>query len=201
MTFTFVDVEQGSAEWLLWRAAGIGASDTPTIMGQKPWKTPGELMHEKLTPHLRHLPSAAMRRGTEMEPTARAYYVQKVGCPVTPACVQSTEYPWLRASLDGINVDAQKLVEIKCGESVYRHTMRTRMVPEYYFGQLQHILEVTGFTQMDFWCYLPFKRPIRLSVIRDERYIDRLLRETEEFWTFIAKDVLARLNDLTPRTP
>src|SRR5690606_2655687 len=35
-----VDLEQGSPEWLAWRAEGIGASDAATIMGENPYQTP-----------------------------------------------------------------------------------------------------------------------------------------------------------------
>ena len=78
------------------------------------------------------------------------------------------------------------LVEIKCGESVYRNTSQYGCVPDYYNGQLQHILAVTGLKSLDFWCYLPGRPELLVRVERDNNYIDRLLNAEFKFW----KDVL-----------
>ena len=73
-------------------------------------------------------------------------------------CLQSTERPWVLASVDGISTDGRSVVEIKCWEAVYRHASSTNQVPGYYRGQLQHILLVTRLPTLDFWGYLP-ERP------------------------------------------
>lgn len=189
MTFELVNLEQGTKAWLKWRALGIGASDAPAVMGENPWKSAGELQQEKLTARIHKFESAAMARGTALEPIARAYYCDRRKYSVEPACVQSNEFPWMRASLDGLNVDRCRVVEIKCGESAYKQVSRTRTVPEYYYGQLQHILAVIGYPVIDFWCYLPQKRPILLEVQRNDWYIKRLKEREHEFWTFIEADV------------
>ncbi len=177
-----VSLSQGTADWLEWRNDGIGASDAPTIMGENPWKKPSALMDEKLGLGKPFTGNAATRRGVALEPIARKQYEEDNSIEVEPLCLQSAKYPWLRASLDGISADHQHVVEIKCGESVYKKTASTRKVPQYYMGQLQHILAITGLPSIDFYCYLPDRNPVCLNVPRDDVYISKLIATEEEFW-------------------
>ena len=124
----------------------------------------------------------AMARGNALEPYARALYCETVGVTLEPACLQSVANDWPRASLDGINFDARRLVEIKCGDKVYAHTATTGTVPGYYIGQLQHILSVTGFAEIDFWVWLPGQRGLLLTVPRDDAYIARMTETEAAFW-------------------
>ena len=129
-----------------------------------------------------------MARGTELEPEARRLYIAKTGREVRPACLQSTRYEWLR-ELDGLAVNDDPAVEIKCGQSAYRTASQTRSVPDYYYGQMQHILAVTGFDSLDFWCYWPGYPALLIPVPRNVAYIERLLNKEQEFW----KQVTANL--------
>lgn len=107
---------------------------------------------------------------------------------VKPACLQSSRYDWLRASLDGFTVACDAVVEIKCGESVYRRVSQSRSVPDYYYGQLQHILAVTGLESLDFWCFWPGYPELLVSVGRNNAYIERLLNRELEFWNQIQQN-------------
>jgi putative phage-type endonuclease len=180
--FNIVELTQGTPEWRKWRCNGIGASDAPTIMGENPWKTAAELLWEKRGEAGESEVTAAMARGTELEPEARRAYILQTGRRVQPACLQTSEYAWLRASVDGITSNLDAVVEIKCGESVYRNTSEYRRVPDHYYGQLQHILAVTGLPLIDFWCYLPGLPALLIPVERDDSYIERLLHTEFEFW-------------------
>ena len=176
-----VDFTQGTQAWLDWRNHGIGASDAPAIMGENPWKSPDRLLKEKLngaTPEL----NKAMRRGTVLEPEARSRYEEVTGIKVRPMCLESRQFYWLRASLDGLAHDGSSAIEIKCGEAVYRFAAYEHQVPNYYVGQLQHILAVTGLALIDFWCYLPGRPEVHLSIERDDDYIDRLIETEKRFW-------------------
>jgi putative phage-type endonuclease len=42
-----IDLSQRTPEWLAWRAAGVSASDVPTLLGVSPYKTPWRLWAEK----------------------------------------------------------------------------------------------------------------------------------------------------------
>ena len=181
--YKIIDIEQGSPDWHNWRADGIGASDAPTIMGENPWKKPNDLLREKSSPKKEISdPNGVMARGTALEPEARSEYALEQGVEVMPACLQSMSCDWLRASLDGLSANGNKVVEIKCGESVYRRTASSGQVPGYYVGQLQHILAITMLESLDFWCYLPGRRSICLRVDRNDKYIEKLLRSESQFW-------------------
>lgn len=185
-SYTLVNLQQGTAEWLIWRSQGIGASDAPTIMGENPWKSPAQLLKEKCEGKSGS-PNAAMARGTALEPEARKSYESRSGVCVVPACLQSVKHDWLRASVDGLAVNGSTVVEIKCGESVYRKSSTTWKVPDYYVGQLQHILAITHLPSIDFWCYLPGRPEVHLRVARDDGYIQRLLEVEALFWQEIVK--------------
>jgi len=179
--YKIVALTQGTPAWLDWRNQGLGASDAPAIMGENPWKSPERLLKEKLN-ESSFGQNDAMRRGTELEPEARSRYERLTGIKVRPACLESTQFAWLRGSIDGLAHDGSSVVEIKCGESVYRHAASERQVPQYYLGQLQHILAVTGLPRIDFWCYLPGRPEIHLCIERDNHYIDRLIETETKFW-------------------
>lgn len=182
LPYTVVDLEQNTPAWLQWRQQGLGASDAPTIMGENRYKSPAQLLAEKRNPLREVVLNPAMILGHQLEPEARARYMDRVGREVRPLCLQSTLHPWLRASLDGLSDDHETAVEIKCGESAYRWASQSRMVPDHYYGQLQHILAVTGLLRLDFWCYWPGQPEVLIPVSRDEEYIARMLHREEEFW-------------------
>jgi putative phage-type endonuclease len=187
--FTIVELQQGTTEWRKWRHNGIGASDASTIMGENRFKSAVQLLQEKRGPAQDYGQNAAMAHGTELEPEARRLYVAKTGREVRPACLQSTRYDWLRASLDGLAINHDAVVEIKCGQSAYRTTSQTRSVPDYYYGQMQHILAVTGLDSLDFWCYWPGCPTLLIPVARNVAYIERLLNRELEFWNLIQQNV------------
>jgi putative phage-type endonuclease len=187
--FTIVELQQSSAEWREWRHKGIGASDAPTIMGENRFKSAAQLLQEKRGPARDFGQNAAMSLGTQFEPEARRRYITSTGKNVKPACLQSTRYDWLRASLDGFTANGDAVVEIKCGQSVYRRVAQSRSVPDYYYGQLQHILAVTGLESLDFWCYWPGCPELLVPVPRNHTYIERLLIRELEFWNQVQQIV------------
>lgn len=189
LQFTIVaNIQQGTDAWLEWRHNGIGASDASTIMGENRFKSYEQLLEEKCGPARDFGQNAAMARGTELEPEARRLYVAETGKDVRPACLQSTPYDWLRASVDGIAVSGDAVVEIKCGQSAYRTAKQTRSVPDYYYGQMQHILAVTGYDSLDFWCYWPGNPTLLIPVARNVDYIERLLNRELEFWNLVQRN-------------
>ena len=186
--FLIVELEQGSTKWLEWRHHGIGASDAPIIMGENPFKSYSQLLHEKRGPTRDSFKNAAMVRGTLLEPEARKRYIAKKGIHVNPVCLQSISYDWLRSSLDGLTLAHDAAVEIKCGQSVYRKAALSHTVPQYYYGQLQHIMAITDFNELDFFCYWPHYPELLLSVKRNEEYIKRLLDTEYKFWELVSKN-------------
>lgn len=179
MHYTFIKHEQGSAEWLAWRRGGFGGSDISSLMGENRFRSRQQVIAEKHG-HMRSESSEAMTRGTRLEPIAREAYNRRTGHQVEPACIQHNQYTWARVSLDGIRADGTRAVEIKCGESSFDKVVRSRRVPGYYFGQLQHILFVTGLDVVDYWAFDPRKGGILLEVRKDENYIARIIETCEQ---------------------
>ena len=180
--FKVIEHEQGSEAWHDWRRLGIGASDAPVIMGENRFKKLEQLLVEKRGGARDLRTSEAMMLGNQLEPVAREFYISQTGRSVQPACLQSTRQPWLRASVDGLDMVSSTVVEIKCGASAYRTTLLTGLAPTHYYGQLQHILAVTEFDAIDFYCYRPQSPPILRRVSRSEPYIARLLEAEAAFW-------------------
>lgn len=166
------------------------------IMNENPWKAVGELLREKRSGGNSGM-NAAMARGVALEPSARAAYCSHFGRTVEPSCLESIEWPWMRASVDGLSICGTHLVEIKCGQSVYKKTAQTGAPPGYYFGQLQHALAVTGLEVMDFLCFLPGVRPLHIVIRRNDAYIKRLIEAEERFFEQHLKlGSVDRLDDL-----
>lgn len=186
--FVVVDLQQGTREWLEWRHNGIGASDASTIMGENRFSSAAALLREKRGPVRDSFENEAMALGKRLEPEARKRYIAKTGKDVRPVCLQSTRYHWLRASLDGLTVNHDAVVEIKCGRSAYWSTAKSRSVPDYYYGQMQHIMAVTGLDSLDFWCYWPDNPELLLPVERNDDYIELLLSKELQFWNDVQRD-------------
>lgn len=176
-----INLVQGGDDWLAWRTGGIGASEAPTIMGENPWQSRGQLLRMKIAAELSGSKSPRMALGNKLEPEARELYTSITGREVRPVCLQSLACPWFRGSLDGLGYSGP--VEIKCGKSAYEYTSRTGCVPGYYYGQLQHIMALTGRASIDFFAYWPKLPPVLINVDRDNQYIRELLERESLFWT------------------
>lgn len=185
--FLKIHLQQGTPEWREWRHQGIGASEAPIIMGESRFKSTAQLLKEKRGVPQDFGQNAAMARGTELEPEARRHYIARTGRDVSPVCLQSTQYAWLRASLDGFSTSGDAAVEIKCGKSAYWNASKNRSVSLDYYGQVQQIMAVTNFQSLDFFCYWPGFPEVLIPVKRDNAYIDRLLIKGLEFWNAVQK--------------
>lgn len=138
-----VNVSQKSENWHQWRNEGITATDTPTLMGLNPYKTPWRLWAEKTmfvkTPDLSQVP--AVRWGNEYEDVARELYEAKTNDILLPYCAEYEENRVFRASFDGIDRYGCP-VEIKCPgtktlDDVKAHGTESQAYKRYW-GQVQH---------------------------------------------------------------
>lgn len=182
MSFYLIDdLEQGSTEWHAWRRGVIGASDAPKIMGENPWGSRSSLISEKLglTPEFQG--NARTREGNNLEGFARRSLETKFKVKLKPTIVQDSKEPFLAASLDAICSEYENLYEIKAGMKAYEHTKLTRSVPDYYVGQLQHMLMITELEYLTYAVYRPEQPLLTISVYRDENYIKRLRKKEIEF--------------------
>lgn len=174
-------------EWLAWRRGGIGSSDAPIIMKVAPWEgaTPRNLWHNKLSGNSVQLENYAMTRGKELEPVARTWFENTMNVTVFPKNQTHKDMSWVRASLDGIDLENKVMVEIKCPMNKEDHlTAVGKGIPEKYWPQVQHQLLVTGLEGM-YYCSFDGANGAIVEVARDNAYIETLLEEEQKFWNMV----------------
>jgi putative phage-type endonuclease len=131
------------------RAAGIGGSDVPAILGISPWATPLDVWLEKVH-HPSWRPKAVtpeMRFGSMLEPVLRAAYSEDTGRQVfAPGGKTYFAKDGIRfAHLDGI-VEGEGIWEGKAPFQTYRQWVDGP--PAYVHAQVQHYLAISG----EPWC-------------------------------------------------
>src|SRR5690606_24137880 len=138
---------QGTDEWLEWRRTRGGASEVAALMGCAPWfpATPYQLWTVK-TGRAEVAENDAMRRGTALEPAARAYAEELFGEVFEP---QTAEMGRIVASLDGATFDGQCILEIKVpakgrDSELWAHVAEHLTPPDHYLWQVQQQLLCSG---------------------------------------------------------
>ena len=135
-----ISLAQGSQEWLDWRKTRITATDASVIMGVNPFKNVSTLWKEKLDIVAAPTANERMLRGQELEPVARQLFIEETGIDVEPLVVESDEFYWMGASLDGINDTRKIIIEIKCPSSDTHLLAVDGSIRPYYMVQMQHQL-------------------------------------------------------------
>ncbi|WP_024608569.1 lambda-exonuclease family protein [Pseudoalteromonas sp. TAB23] len=186
-----INLSQRDGDWLEWRKGGLTATDAIILLNRSPYKTKWRLWAEK-TGYAKEVDlslNPLVRRGVENEDKARQAFEAKHNELLLPACVQSEQYPLLRASLDGLSSEDIP-VELKCpSESVWIDVCTNGANSEpykLYYVQVQHQLLVTGakYGWLVFW----YNGEIRDFVInRDDVMHKKLLVEAEKFWVQVQK--------------
>ncbi len=151
-----IELVQGSQKWLEYRSQRIMGTDIPIILGSNPWKSKLELFEEKLGLRPPQPMNPAMARGQELEPTARALSSELLDIDFRPVVMESTKYPWLAASLDGLGwCKNQYILEIKCPGMEKHIEAISGIIPEHYIDQIQTQLLVSE-AEICYYCtYFP----------------------------------------------
>ncbi len=182
-----IDVQQGSSEWLSWRKTVITATDCPAILGSSPWVTAYQCWQRKLGMLPEQEVNASMERGRLLEPIAREEFVAHHGIDMEPVVVESTEYDFLGASLDGISQCGKYILEIKCGGNKLHSMAKEGKIPQYYQDQIQHQLLVTGVEKAYYYSFDGVNgEGITLEVLPDPEFRKIFIPKAKEFWKCIA---------------
>ena len=181
-------------EWHDWRRQGIGGSDAPFLMGVSPWKTPNQLWQEKVFGISEQFDNSSMKRGRDMEEQARQEFEKIVGTLVAPSNVEHPSRNWMRASLDGIDMTGKIVVEIKCPNKEDHSIALSKKVPEKYWPQVQHQIEVSGVDGMYYFSFDGQKGAV-VEVKRDQAYIDDMIEKESKFWDMVLKKTPPELTD------
>lgn len=194
-------LEQGSPDWLAWRAGEsytdingvinealngprITATAGSVCGGHSPFATPHELWGEMLGLRKRQEANFVMLRGSAMEPKARKAYTDIVGEDYEALCIESSSNPWIAASLDGVDLLRTRGVEIKCPISEKTHDMAMLgEVPNYYYDQIQWQMLASDnrLEEIDYFSFAPkigVAQPItvRIDLKRQAELVDAAMK-------------------------
>lgn len=186
---------QRSQAWQKFRANKIGASQAPAIVGKDPYCTPLQLF-EKIV-NLEVTPvTKAMEWGTMQEPYALEWFNRFSQRPFEPKVVQSVQFPFLIASLDGFYIENGKPIgcEIKTVSMEDYFIGLDGRVPERHLWQIYHQMLITGAQD---WYYVAWSGDGQGVVVPVHRY-------NEEPFLKLMNDLLdfqRRLVNLDPPEP
>jgi len=174
-----IQLEQGTQAWHSWRRHVIGGSDAASVMNMG-FMTPNQLYLNKLGLYEPQVTSM-MTRGHDLEDKAREVCQDMLGCELKPLCVEHDKRSWQAASLDGIDSKQSFIVEIKTGGETALNRARGGIIPDKYFCQIQHQLEVTGLDKCVYF-FFDGQTGYPIEVYRDTKYITQLNEAEERFW-------------------
>lgn len=174
---------QGGEKWLDWRRTKITASNAGVILGLCPYKTPLQLYNQILE-GTEEPDNHFMRHGRETEPEAREWTRVQTGDLYEPGCFESTDYPWMAASLDGWNPKAFiKLVEFKCPKKRIEQFALLTEIPPTHYAQMQHQLAVM---ETDKCYYVTYSKEdsdgVIITVKRDDAFIEKMIVAEKAFY-------------------
>lgn len=185
--YRVINLEQGTLEWHKFRQTHIGASDAAIIMGESPWKTPYDLYLEKSGFKLGDEPNYFMKRGTDLEPFARAK-VNKASKEIfIPMVLEYLEKEFISCSLDGINEDGDIILEIKCPSKANHQKAINQEIPRHYMIQIQHQLMVTNAKECIYASYHPDHEQVlaTIPVFPDYELQRKILEAELKFWDHV----------------
>ncbi len=174
-----IPIKQKSKQWLDWRCGLITASDSPIIMGMSPYKDKDQLLTEKFR-RFETVPNYFMLRGIDLEPVALREFEKETGLIMFP-CVGEHENGWMGASFDGMTIEGDAILEIKCPGKKDHAKALLGECPKHYFAQLQHQMYVAG-VQFSFYYSFDGEKGVIIEVKLDNDFIEIMLEKEREFW-------------------
>jgi hypothetical protein len=109
-----------------------------------------------------------------------------------PMVVESTEFDFLGASLDGFADNC--ILEIKCGGAKL-HTMAEKgIIPPYYMDQMQHQMLVAQASACFYYSYNG-KDGISIEVRQDPKFREEFIPKARAFWKCVALNEPPPLQD------
>jgi putative phage-type endonuclease len=195
----YIDVEQGTDEWLDLRRGLMSASEAYNLLatvrygeaaGYKNYRA--KLLMERLTglsPD--RYKTKQMEYGTETEGVARTMYSLTTGNIVRKSGIYIVENKKACASLDG-EIGDDGLVEIKCREIAnHIESIATGKVPDIYYKQIQFQLWVSNKKWGDYCSYadeMPDNARLFIQRIeRDEDMITTIIEKVDQMEADIEK--------------
>jgi putative phage-type endonuclease len=185
---TILKLEQGTPEWAAHRLSHRNASETPIVLGLSPFMTPYELWQVRTGRKVQEV-TAAMKHGADSEAAARTAYEALTGHVMEPLVLVDGEYS---ASLDGMTLGGELIVEIKCpfkgrASSLWTEASEGR-VPEHYALQVQHQLLVSGAELAHLFVFAEGSDSMLLEVRSDPSGWQEIREGWDAFMHFVKTD-------------
>ena len=174
------------ADWLEYRKQGIGGSDASVVCGISRYKSPVELWMNKTGQLPDQEAGEAAYWGTQLEPFVRAEFTKRTGIEVRTVnqILQSEEYPFMLANLDGICEvpDVGTCIFEAKTASAYKAGEWEDTIPDEYVLQLAHYMAVTGYAGA-YIAVLIGGNTFRWKFVeRDDELISMLIELESAFW-------------------
>lgn len=173
-------------EWLRIRTRGIGGSDVSILAGINPYKSIYELWKEKTG---QSEPSEGQSEfayfGSVLEPIVKAEFMKRTGLKVRAKnmILQSTDYPFMIADLDGIiNDNGEACIFEAKTASEYKLSEWKKGVPKAYVLQVQHYMAVTDAGKTHIAAIVGGNHFFHYVIERDEELIREIIAMEKEFW-------------------
>ncbi len=180
--------------WLATRTTGIGGSDAGAVCGLSKWATPLSVYLAKKDLS-KFEGNAFTEYGHRMEPVIREWSKEDLGCVIeeVPGMFKSREHDFMNANLDGlIYFEEEKKLsgvtliglgghEIK--ESSGEGFTDEGDVPDQYYAQVQHYMQVTGLNWFILTAHINGKPELKhYPILRDEAFISEMVNKETDFW-------------------
>jgi putative phage-type endonuclease len=149
-------------------------------MGVSPYKTELQLWEDKVFGK-DDVETMAMKFGKDNEPMVRKLVCDKLKKNFEPAVCDSTVYPWMMASYDGLSEGKLTAIEIKIANEEDHETASKNKVPEKYFPQLQHQIVCQDLVLATYCSW--HKGDLQLVVVSpDDEYIKSMVEREAAFY-------------------
>lgn len=147
MSYTKLDLIQGTPEWLKVRMTKLTASQAPVLFDLSPYQTRLQLFEEKVTGEEAQTDDYKMqlfRRGHEAEEAGREWVKKHLNLDLLPLVLVSNETPELLASLDGMDESRGVIFEAKYMGTDNLKRVEAGLIPPHHICQVQAQLAVSG---------------------------------------------------------
>ncbi len=176
-------------DWLEYRKLGIGGSDASVVCGISRYKSPVELWLDKTGQLPAQEAGEAAYWGTQLEALVRAEFTKRTGIEVSivKQLLQSEEYPFMLANLDGICEvpDVGTCIFEAKTASAYKAGEWDDAIPDEYQLQIQHYMAVTGYKGAYIAALIGGNTFRWKFVERDEELISMLIELETNFWNHV----------------
>ena len=139
------------------------------------------IVAERMGSRRKEVNCSAVRWGSENEPYAIEAYIEETGfCVEEVSSIPHEKYPFICGSPDGVVVDENGGIEVKCPESIQNHIKYARSVDyieKKHKHQIQQNMWINEADWWDFVSYDPRNRAMPIFIHRfkrDEEYIKKI---------------------------